>query len=107
MKDFGSLVIRGIVGAVSIVTTAVISVFVQRYFNSMGPAASPPGFVPPAVVAPVGNEPDGENTVPFVGDRPVVLEPPEPAVSPEREGDRSNAAERSRVLQEFWQKLNR
>lgn len=116
MKDFATLLVRGVVGICSIVATAVVSVFVQRYLYSMN--GSPPAGFSPALTdtSPANSPPPNDVAAPPLSDEPAIqLESAEPnvnpdvrAIKPDEPDDRSERTDRpSHIMEEFWQKLNR
>jgi hypothetical protein len=124
MKDFATLMVRGIVGICSIAATAVVSVFVQRYLNSMN-GLPPAGFSPvPTNAAPTNTSPadispidassaPNDIATPPISDEPAIqLESTEPDINSDArangESDRLEGTDRqNQVMKQFWRKLNR
>ncbi|WAL61429.1 hypothetical protein [Thermocoleostomius sinensis] len=124
MKDFATLMMRGVVGICSIVATAIVSVFVQRYLNSIN-GVPPAGFSPvPTHTAPtpaasaessaieVSPIPDDVAVPPLSEEAAIQLDP----IEPDKNADATTSGESNRlqgtdrpnqIMQEFWRKLNR
>jgi hypothetical protein len=124
MKDFATLMMRGVVGICSIVATAIVSVFVQRYLNSIN-GVPPAGFSPvPTYTAPtpdasadtsaieVSPIPDDVAVPPLSEEAAIQLDP----IEPDKNADATTSGESNRlqgtdrpnqIMQEFWRKLNR
>jgi len=137
VKAFGTLIFRGVVGIVSIATTALITVLVQRYlYEKTGTPALL--FAPPPsseVEQPIIQPPAAANSPEAVDPAPVNSEM---GVSPEPEFDQSepdqsefaqpefdqsqfnpsdqfaipetvpeSADRQTQIMEQFWDKLNR
>lgn len=110
-KAFGTLMFRGIMGIISIAATAVITVLVQRYLYEK--TGTPPILAVPSTPSSASPtaQPEAESQQIKHPGSPLdsteaELGEAEPGVSSELESKEKPDERPTRIMEQFWDKLN-
>lgn len=114
VKSLGTLVFRGVAGILSIVATAVVTVLVQRYLyattglplpaSTPYPAQSEDGQ-PRSVDAPQVSSPESSDSAAAAGSSSDIS-PDMPAETPSEVESDERSDPKTRIMEQFWDKLN-